>query len=84
MDDALHFWKNREMPATVKNELSRSKLSRLETGDNAKLSPFAKAHLADMYDQLLSTLDEQAAAEYRELTQAAPIRTCLNGITQAA
>lgn len=74
IDDVIVLW--RTMPDSIQGELSRSKLSRLETGANTKLTPMAMAYLAGLYDQPLSVIEPKVAAEYRALMEAAPSPTC--------
>jgi hypothetical protein len=74
-DQVWIAWNVREMPASIRRELSRSKWQRLENGGSAKLSPIAKAHLADLIGVRLSEIDPAAAAEYTELMQDTLIST---------
>ena len=71
IDDVWLAWKMRPMPGSVRAEVSRSKLGRLfdlKKEWNVPLSAVAKAHLAAVLDVPLSTIDEAAASDYRELT----------------
>ena len=66
--EARQTEKGRTIDDLIKNELSRSTLSRLERGLPTQLSVFAKAHLAAIEGVLLSDIEPDAADDYRTLT----------------